>query len=102
MAINPSELINFDFFSWWFKTIDLSKFGNEAVVPQVNNKDILPIPFPLPPLDEQEAIVKNLESVMEKCQALEEEIKTSEANAQMLMQAVLKEAFEGKQEVVEV
>jgi type I restriction enzyme S subunit len=39
---------------------------------------------------------------MQKCQALEEEIKTSEANAQMLMQAVLKEAFEGKQEVVEV
>jgi len=29
---------------------------------------------------------------------LRSEIKTSEAHAQMLMQAVLKEAFEGKQE----
>ena len=49
---------------------------------------------------------------MQKCQALEKQIKTSGTNAKMLMQAVLKEAFlpadssdkagEGKQEVVEV
>ncbi len=102
MAVIPSELIDFDFFSWWFKTIDLSTLGNEAVVPQVNNKDILPIPFPLPPLNEQKAIVEKVESLMRKCQSLEEEIKTSEANAQMLMQAVLKEAFEGKVEAIEV
>lgn len=68
-------------------------------------------PIPLPPLEEQKAIVEKVETLMQKCQALEQEIKTSEANAQMLMQAVLKEAFspaetpvqvgEGKQEVVE-
>jgi hypothetical protein len=33
---------------------------------------------------------------MSNCQALGQEIKTSEPNAQMLMQAVLKEAFEGE------
>ena len=37
---------------------------------------------------------------MQKYQTLAQEIKTSEANAQMLMQAVLKEAFEGKKEEV--
>ncbi len=58
--------------------------------------------IPFPPLKEQIAIVKKIETLMQKCQALEQEIKTSEANAQMLMQAVLKEAFEGKEEVVEV
>jgi len=36
------------------------------------------------------------------CNKLEDEIKTIEANAQMLMHAVLKEDFEGKKEVVEV
>ncbi len=50
----------------------------------------------LPPLEEQKAIVEKVETLMQKCQALDLEIKTSEANAQMLMQAVLKEAFEGK------
>lgn len=39
---------------------------------------------------------------MQKCEDLEQAIKTSETNAQNLMQAVLKEAFEGKQEVVKV
>lgn len=68
--------------------------------------------FQLPPLEEQKAIVEKVETLMQKCQELEQEIKTSEANAQMLMQAVLKEAFlptetkvqagEGKQDVVEV
>ncbi|WP_296638206.1 hypothetical protein [Polaribacter sp.] len=46
------------------------------------------------------AMVKKVETLMQKCQALEEDIKTSEADAQMLMQAVLKEAFEGKKEKV--
>lgn len=65
-----------------------------------NKMDNILIPFP--PLEEQKAIVEKAETLMQKCQALENEIKTSEANAEMLMQAVLKEAFEGKQEVVEV
>lgn len=58
--------------------------------------------IPIPPLSEQQVIIEIVESLMEKCQALEKEIKTSESNTQKLMQAVLKEAFEGKEEVVEV
>lgn len=49
---------------------------------------------------EQKEIVEKVESLMQKCHALEQEIQTSESNAQMLMQAVLKEAFEGKKEEV--
>jgi type I restriction enzyme S subunit len=51
--------------------------------------------IPSPPLEEQKAIVEKVEILMQKCTALEAEIKQSETNAQMLMQAVLKEAFEG-------
>ena len=65
-----------------------------------NKMDNILIPFP--PLEEQKVIVVKVESLIQKCQALGQEIKTSEANAQILMQAVLKEAFEGKKEVVEV
>lgn len=63
-----------------------------------NKMDNILIPFP--PHEEQKAFVEKVESLMQKCQVLEQEIKTSEASAQMLMQAVLKEAFEGKKEVV--
>ncbi|EON77204.1 Type I restriction-modification system, specificity subunit S [Lunatimonas lonarensis] len=49
----------------------------------------------LPEEEEQKAIVEKVDSLMKKCRALEEEISQSEQHAQMLMQAVLKEAFEG-------
>ena len=57
--------------------------------------------IPFPPYDEQKAIIEKAEILMQKCQVLEQEIQTSEANAQMLMQAVLKEAFEGKKKAIE-
>lgn len=51
--------------------------------------------FALPPYEEQKAIIEKVESLMAKCQELEKEISQSEQHAQMLMQAVLKEGFEG-------
>jgi restriction endonuclease S subunit len=50
--------------------------------------------IPLPPHEEQEAIVEKVDSLMAKCAELETEINQSEQYAQELMQAVLKEAFE--------
>ena len=50
----------------------------------------------LPPLAEQKVILDKINSLMQKQQELELEVKTSETNSQMLMQAVLKEAFESK------
>lgn len=60
-----------------------------------NKMDNILIPFP--PLKEQKAIVQKIDTLLQKCSALEQEIAQSEANAEMLMQAVLKEAFEGKE-----
>ena len=68
----------------------------------VSTNSFKQIKIPIPPEEELFIITQKIEVLLIKCHALEQEIKTSEANAQMLMQAVLKEAFEGKQEVVEV
>ncbi|WP_405207137.1 restriction endonuclease subunit S [Aquimarina sp. LLG6339-5] len=67
-----------------------------------NSSSLSAMLFPLPPHKEQKAIVAKAETLMDKCQALEREIKTSEANAQMLMQVVLKEAFEGEKKTATV
>jgi type I restriction enzyme S subunit len=83
---------------YWNQLYDMSR-GAQPNVSGTKLKHLI-LPFPLD-INEQQAIVEKVETLMQKCQALEEEIKTSEANAQMLMQAVLKEAFEGKKEVVE-
>lgn len=63
---------------------------------------ILSCPIPLPPLEEQIAIVDKVESLIDIINALELEINQIEQYEKNLMQVVLKEAFEGKQEVVEV
>lgn len=57
-------------------------------------------PVPIAPLDEQNAIVQKVIALMEKCNTLETEINQSEKYAQMLMQAVLKEAFESQKELI--
>jgi type I restriction enzyme S subunit len=79
-----------------YATGNMSSIGASAGNYNLGRMRSFPIPFP--PLEEQKAIVENVEALMQKCQALEQEIKTSEANVQMLMQAVLKEAFESKKE----
>ena len=50
--------------------------------------------FTLPPLAEQKKIVKKVDQLFTICDELEVQINDSKANADMLMQAVLKEAFE--------
>ncbi len=55
--------------------------------------------IPFPPKEEQKAIVEKVETLMLKCNVLEQEITQSEQHANMLMQAVLKEAFDCKKEL---
>lgn len=63
-----------------------------------NSTSLSNMVFPLPPTSEQSAIVEKVETLMAKCTALEQEITQSEQYANMLMQAVLKEAFESNKE----
>lgn len=81
---------------------DIEKFAPATAQKNINLGIIYELKLPLPPEKEIKAIVEKVENLMQKCQALKQEIKTSEAHAQMLIQTVLKEAFEGKQEVDEV
>ncbi|MAN58313.1 MAG: hypothetical protein CMC08_00580 [Flavobacteriaceae bacterium] len=64
----------------------------------IGKNALLNILIPLPPFEEQKAIVEKVDVLMERCNALELEITESEQHANMLMQAVLKEAFESKTE----
>lgn len=79
--------------------IDLTKTDIEKYAPATAQKNInlgiiYELKLPLPPELEIKAIVQRVEALMEACRILEAEIAKSEAHAQMLMQAVLKEAFE--------
>jgi len=71
---------------------DLST-GKSTSMNNVTRNDLFKKPVPLPPLDEQAAIVARVASLMKICRALESEIVHSRTHADHLLQAVLKEAF---------
>lgn len=102
MSILPNEKLFFDFFYWNFKMIDLSKLGKEGVIPQVNNQDIEPYLFPLPPFEIQNRIVSKLEELMTYCDDLETSVKESQNYNEQLLQQVLREALEVKKVAGEV
>ena len=74
----------------FYATGNMSSIGASAG--NFNLGRIRSFPIPFPPLEEQKAIVEKVEALMKKCNALELEISQNEQHANMLMQAVLKEA----------
>lgn len=78
--------------------IDLTKSNIEKYAPATAQKNINlgiihELILPLPPEKEQAIIVKKVENLQEKINALQTQIHQSESHARMLLQAVLKEAF---------
>ncbi|MHB9142272.1 MAG: restriction endonuclease subunit S [Paludibacter sp.] len=61
------------------------------------NVDILEkVKIPLAPIEEQQAIVSEIEDRLSVCDKLEESIEQSLQQAEVLRQSILKQAFEGK------
>jgi type I restriction enzyme S subunit len=91
-----------NFFVFWYlnemseiKAIDTKGVAGQAniSVTQSHNMKI-----PLPPLHEQEQIVDKLEELMGFCDGLEHSIKQSQGYNEMLLQQVLREALQPKEE----
>ena len=57
--------------------------------------------YPLPSLFEQQRIVAKVEQLMQKVNELEKQVEQSQAQAQQLLQAVLKEAFNNEGKIYE-
>ena len=74
-----------------YATGNMSSLGASAG--NFNLGRIRSFPVPFPPLQEQKEIVKKVEKLFAICDQLEEQITSSQTNAEQLMQSVLKEAF---------
>ncbi|WP_196888873.1 restriction endonuclease subunit S [Aureivirga sp. CE67] len=98
--IKCEEMVNVKYLNYFLLSFvgqkEIFKHIKATAQPSLSMGTIRDIDFPIPPIEEKNEIVKRIDVLMQHCQTLEEEIKTSEANAQMLMQAVLKEAFDSE------
>ena len=61
--------------------------------PAVSESNFFKGLFPLPPSAEQTRIVAKLDSLMCLCGELENKVKENQKNSELLMEAVLREAF---------
>jgi len=97
MGVRPKyELLSNEYLWYWITKLDLSKLYDGSNVPQINNKDIEPLLFPLPPLPEQHRIVAKIEELFSELDKGVESLRTAQQQLKVYRQAVLKSAFEGK------
>ena len=95
MGVLP-YIVPTDFFYQWLLSIDLAALSDGSNVPQLNHKDIDPLPFPLPPLLEQQAIVSEVESRLSIADEVEKTVVAELKRAEQLRQSILKKVFSGK------
>jgi len=62
--------------------------------PSITNEQFENTYFPLPPVSEQQAIVDHIEKLLSMVDELEKQVSERKEQAEQLMQAVLREAFE--------
>ncbi|WP_417876383.1 restriction endonuclease subunit S [Winogradskyella sediminis] len=69
-------------------------------VKNINSTEISKLIIPIPPLEEQKAIVEKVNALMGLCDRLEQEVQQSQEHSEMLMQSCLREVFEGEKELI--
>jgi len=89
MAITAIQGIETEYAYLWLLTIDLASLNTGTSVPQINHQDIDPLPFPLPPLQEQRRIVAKIDELMTLCDSLDQQIDAATAKQVELLDALM-------------
>jgi type I restriction enzyme S subunit len=89
MAIIIPKEIDIYYFRHWFETYNLWDLNSGTSVPQINNKDIYPLLFPLPFYNEQNFLVKKLAFFLKLCDQIEKKIEQTEEDSGLLLEAIL-------------
>jgi type I restriction enzyme S subunit len=92
MGLTPFDEIA-PYFFLWFDSIDLAKLSDGSNIPQINNKDIVPLIVPLPPLAEQVRIVAEVDRHLSIIREVEAEVDTNLQRSESLRQVTLAKKF---------
>ena len=84
------------FRSGTFQKLIFEKSLGTAMPNMVGMTELKEIPIPVPPIEEQKQILKEIESRLSVCDKVEQNIEESLEKAKALRQSILKKAFEGK------
>ncbi|MCL4537402.1 MAG: restriction endonuclease subunit S [Nitrospirae bacterium] len=96
------ENIYRDFLIHLLRWADLGQRQFAGSQPVISGQRVYPKLCPLPPLPEQHRIVAKLDQLMRLCDELEQSIRQSKEQTDMLLQAALREALQPKAKVVKL
>lgn len=97
IGLNNHMVLN-EYFIHLFSALTKKKVNDDATGSAMKNMVSLDyiranVLFPIPPIEEQVAILHKINELFKVCDDLEDQISSSKINTDRLMQAVLKEAF---------
>lgn len=92
------NLYSAEFAMYYLNTIqkDLEHYAPATAQKNINLGILFDVPFPVPPLEEQQEIVSRVESLFAKAAAIEKQYETLKAKIENLPQAILHKAFKGE------
>lgn len=85
-----------NFILYYLNSIDYRQYVNGTTRLKLTKGSLTEIPFPLPPLETQQAIVSKIEELFSELDKGIEDLKTAQQQLKTYRQSVLKWAFEGK------
>lgn len=94
--VQTKELLDIDFLSYYFNSLNLALYVTGTAQPKLNQANMNKIPIPVPTIVEQTIIVQEIESRLSVADKMEESIKESLLKAEALRQSILKKAFSGE------
>lgn len=95
-VVNSIECISHEYLWYWFQSLDLTKIYDGSNVPQINNKNIGPLPFPVCSIEEQYEVARILGKVIPVVEEMAANISEESKKAEALRQCILKKAFAGQ------
>ena len=70
--------------------------GTSGSMPKINQTTVINLPIPLPPLPEQQEIVKRIEVLFAFAESIEAKISAAREKTEQLRQSILAKAFSGE------
>jgi type I restriction enzyme S subunit len=96
MGILPNENVLSNFLYYWFQKLDLSKIYDGSNVPQINNKNVAPLDFPIPTIKEQQTIVSKIEELLSDLDNGKQQLQIAQQQLKVYRKALLMEGVTGK------
>jgi type I restriction enzyme S subunit len=92
------DLYSSKFAMFYLRTIqkDLEQYAPATAQKNINLGILFKVPFPVPPLREQQEIVRRVESLFEKATAIEQRYEQLKVQIDTLPQSILHKAFKGQ------